>query len=84
MLAARISASRFSDILLRQNAPPGGVLTLLDQTPVAIARTINEARFRGKPPSEDFRAAAPRRREHVALGHPGGHDVVCRMEPVAA
>jgi signal transduction histidine kinase len=54
VLGARIHASAFSDILKLQRVPPGGVVTLIDTTPVIIARTRNENRYRGQPPTPDF------------------------------
>jgi signal transduction histidine kinase len=54
VLGARIRASVFGDILRRQNAPRDGVLTLLDQQPVIVARTLNEAARVGLPPTADF------------------------------
>ena len=54
VLSARLFTQVFGDILARQTPPPGGVLAILDSTPAIIARTRNEDRYLGKPPSPDF------------------------------
>ena len=54
VLGVRLYARMFGDILRRQKAPVDGVLTLLDRRPVIIARTRNEDRYVGKPPTADF------------------------------
>ncbi len=54
VLGARVSAVAFSDVLARQKVPGDGVLTLLDTTPIIIARTRNEDTFAGGPPAADF------------------------------
>jgi len=63
VLAAQVRSSSLSDILRRQRAPPGGVVSLIDRAPRLMARTSNEAMYIGKPPSEKFRAASARMRE---------------------
>lgn len=63
VLAAKVHAKILSAILLRQRAPPGGVVTLLDRVPSIMARTRNEAQFIGKGPSSNFRDALGRMNE---------------------
>ena len=54
ILAARLRATALAEFLQRQAPPDGGVITLLDATPVIIARTRNLDRFIGQPPTTDF------------------------------
>jgi signal transduction histidine kinase/CheY-like chemotaxis protein len=54
VLSARVFTQVFGEILARQTAPAGGVLTVIDATPKIIARTRNEERYLGTPPSPDF------------------------------
>lgn len=54
VLAARLHASAFDDLLRNQNPPDGGVLTLLDSDRVIMARTRNSDRYVGSPPTADF------------------------------
>jgi signal transduction histidine kinase len=54
ILAARIHARSFTETLMLQRVPEGGVVTLIDATPRIIARTRNEDRYRGQPPTADF------------------------------
>jgi signal transduction histidine kinase len=54
VLTARLYTQTFSEILARQSAPPGGVLTVLDSTPMIVARTRNEDKYIGTVPSPDF------------------------------
>lgn len=54
IVAARIRAEAFSETLRLHRVPQGGVVTLLDGTPLIIARTLNEERYRGQPPTRDF------------------------------
>ena len=54
VLGARIFASTLTDLLIRQKVPSDGVVTLLDATPVIIARTRNEDKYLGGPPTPDF------------------------------
>lgn len=54
VLAARLRATALADFLQRQTPPEGGVITLVDATPVIIARTRNLDRFIGRPPMADF------------------------------
>jgi signal transduction histidine kinase len=63
VLAAEVRSSTLSDILRRQRAPPGGVVSLIDRTPRIMARTSKEAEFIGKPPSERFKQASRSMRE---------------------
>jgi signal transduction histidine kinase len=53
-LSARLRASALADFLQRQAPPEGGVITLIDATPVIIARTRNLDLFIGRPPTADF------------------------------
>jgi signal transduction histidine kinase len=53
-LGVRVRSSAFSDLIRRQSPPQGGLITLLDSTPVIIARTRNEERFVGQPPTPEF------------------------------
>jgi signal transduction histidine kinase len=54
ILGVRMYAQAFSDILNRTRLPPDAVVTLLDPTPVIIARTRNQDKYIGKPPTPDF------------------------------
>jgi signal transduction histidine kinase len=54
VLGARLRASAFSDVIRRQKTPPDGVVTLLDGNRVIMARSRNEARYLGRPPTPDF------------------------------
>jgi signal transduction histidine kinase len=54
VLAARLRATALADFLQRQTPPEGGVITLVDATPVIVARTRNLDRFIGRPPTADF------------------------------
>lgn len=63
VLGARILASTFSELLRQQNPPPNGVVTLLDSRYRIVARTRNEERYVGGPPSPGFEAAAARMAE---------------------
>ena len=54
VLSARLYAKAFSAILQRQSVPPGGVVTLLDNEPKIIARTLNEDKNVGGRPTPDF------------------------------
>jgi signal transduction histidine kinase/ActR/RegA family two-component response regulator len=54
VLTARLYATAFSEILKRQHAPPGGVVTLLDDDPKIIARTLNEEKYIGYKPMSEF------------------------------
>lgn len=60
VLAAVISSRTLSDVLRRQEPPPGGVVTLIDRRPVIVARTQGESTFAGRPPTNGFRDAAAR------------------------
>ncbi|MEJ1964256.1 MAG: ATP-binding protein [Gammaproteobacteria bacterium] len=63
VLAAQIRTTSLSEILRRQSAPPNGVMTILDRTPVIMARTRGEAQYVGKQPSNDFQQATARMSE---------------------
>ena len=63
VLAAQIRSTSLSEILRRQSAPPNGVMTLLDSSPVVMARTRGEAQFVGKVPSNDFQQVLARMSE---------------------
>jgi signal transduction histidine kinase len=54
VLAARVGAAALSDSLQRQQAPEGGVLTLLDVEQTIVARTRNADRYVGAKPTADF------------------------------
>jgi signal transduction histidine kinase len=54
VLAARVTARALTESLQRQQAPPGGVLTLLDVSQTIIARTRNADRYVGGEPTADF------------------------------
>jgi len=54
VIGARLFTRGFSEILQRQQLPPGGIVTLLDDTPVIVARTVNEAANIGHAPSLEF------------------------------
>lgn len=68
VLAAKVRSSSLSEILRRQGAPPGGVVTLIDRTPRIMARSRGEAQFVGKAPSENFRLASARMTEGIFQG----------------
>ena len=54
VLAARVGADALTESLRRQNAPEGGVLTLLDVDHTIVARTRNADRYVGTRPATDF------------------------------
>jgi signal transduction histidine kinase/ActR/RegA family two-component response regulator len=54
VLGAMIHAQAFTDILNRTRVPAGAVVTLLDTTPVIMARTRNQDKYIGQPPSPEF------------------------------
>jgi signal transduction histidine kinase len=54
VLAARVTATALTASLLRQQAPEGGVLTLLDVNQTIVARTRNADRYVGAKPTADF------------------------------
>ena len=54
ILAARIRATSFGDLLRNQQPPEGGVITLLDASQTIMARTRNEERYVGGRPTDDF------------------------------
>jgi signal transduction histidine kinase len=54
VLAARIRASSFSELLRKQQPPEGGVITILDAVQTIMARTRNEERYVGGRPTKDF------------------------------
>ncbi|HEX4567119.1 MAG TPA: ATP-binding protein [Vicinamibacterales bacterium] len=54
VIGARLFTRGFSEILQRQQLPPGGIVTLLDDTPAIVARTVNEAANIGHPPGLEF------------------------------
>lgn len=54
VIGARLFTRGFSEILQRQQLPPGGIVTLLDDTPVIVGRTVNEAASVGRPPTLEF------------------------------
>jgi signal transduction histidine kinase/CheY-like chemotaxis protein len=68
VLAAKVRSTSLSEILRRQGAPPGGVVTLIDRTPRIMARSRSEAEFVGKAPSENFRTASLRMSEGTFQG----------------
>jgi signal transduction histidine kinase len=63
VLGARILTSEFSEILRRQQAPPDGVVALLDRDLTIIARTRSEETFLGKRPTDEFILALQTGRE---------------------
>jgi signal transduction histidine kinase/CheY-like chemotaxis protein len=60
VLGAQLQTEAFTNILLQQNAPPNGVITLLDRTKHVLARTRNQERYLGGFPSRGFLDAANR------------------------
>jgi signal transduction histidine kinase len=54
VLVARLRANAFSEVLRRQKTPPDSVVTLLDGDRTIVARSRNEERYIGKPPTPDF------------------------------
>ncbi len=54
VLGARLRAAALGEMLLRQEPPEGGVLTLLDSEQTIIARTRNADRYVGGLPAPDF------------------------------
>ena len=63
VLAAQVRSESLSEILRRQSAPSGGVVSLVDRSPRVMARSRNEAEYLGMPPSEKFREASARMTE---------------------
>lgn len=63
VLSARILTSELREILRRQQAPPDGVLALLDSNLTLIARTRSEDIYLGRKPTDDFVAALKTSRE---------------------
>lgn len=63
VLAAKVRLASLSEILHRQSAPPGGVITLIDRSSRIMARTRNEAQLVGGSPSVTFTQAAARMSE---------------------
>jgi signal transduction histidine kinase len=53
-LVARVPTTVFHDLLGRQKAPEGGVVTLIDDARRIIARTRNYEQFVGRSPTPDF------------------------------
>ncbi|HSJ99488.1 MAG TPA: ATP-binding protein, partial [Myxococcota bacterium] len=75
VLGARILASTFSELLRNQNPPPNGVVILLDAQRRIVARTLNEERYVGGPPTPGFAEASARMaegswRDHLLEGMP--------------
>lgn len=60
VLGARVSTTRLSAVLMQQNSPPGGVVTLIGRDLRILARTSDEARHIGGLPAADFQDAARR------------------------
>jgi signal transduction histidine kinase/ActR/RegA family two-component response regulator len=54
VLGVRMYARAFSDILDQSRLPAGAVVALVDTVPVIIARTRNQERYIGRPPTADF------------------------------
>ena len=54
VLGARVLASEFGKVLLQQQAPPGGVLALLDSDLTIMARTRAEETYLGGKPTPEF------------------------------
>jgi signal transduction histidine kinase len=54
VLGAKVYARMFNDVLQRQKVPLDGVVTLLDSTPRVVARTRNQDKYVGQPPTRDF------------------------------
>ncbi|HET7695108.1 MAG TPA: sensor histidine kinase [Vicinamibacterales bacterium] len=54
VLASRVAAQALTDSLRRQQAPEGGVLTLLDVEQTIVARTRNAELYVGGKPTADF------------------------------
>jgi len=54
VLGAKVYARMFNDVLQRQKTPLDGVVTLLDSTPRIVARTRNQDKYVGQPPTRDF------------------------------
>jgi signal transduction histidine kinase len=54
VLAAKVYARMFNDVLQRQKVPPGGVVTLLDAASRIVARTRSPEKYVGQSPTADF------------------------------
>lgn len=54
VLGVRVYAKMFGDILRRRKGTDEGVVTLLDRRTVIVARSRNEDRYVGRPPTPDF------------------------------
>ena len=60
VLTARLYAAAFRAILQQQSVPPGGVVTLLDDTLQILARTLHEEQYLGRPATAEFVARSRR------------------------
>ena len=56
VLGARIHAREFGDILRRQSVPPDGLVTVFDQAPAIVTRTMNEDALVGQGATAEFLA----------------------------
>ena len=63
VLAAQVRSESLSDILRRQSATSGAVVSLADRVPRLMARSRNEEEYIGKPPSRRFYDAMQRMSE---------------------
>jgi signal transduction histidine kinase/ActR/RegA family two-component response regulator len=60
VLGAQLKTQSFTNLLKLQQAPPNGVITLLDRTKHILARTSKEEKYLGGLPSQGFLDAAER------------------------
>ena len=67
VLGAKVYARMFNDVLQRQKTPLDGVVTLLDSTPRIVARTRNQDKYVGQPPTRDFIEQIGKRRRGAGV-----------------
>jgi signal transduction histidine kinase/ActR/RegA family two-component response regulator len=63
VLGAQVRTDAFTRVLGRQHVSRNGVITLLDRNKLILARTRNQEKYIGNPPTAGFRAAAERMSE---------------------
>lgn len=68
VLAATILAERITQLLNQQHAPSDWIISVHDQTGRFIARSHEQARFVGRPPSPDLKRAMQGRPEGTLMG----------------
>ena len=85
VLGARIHAREFGDILRRQSVPPDGLVTVFDQAPAIVTRTMNEDALVGQGATAEFLARSRDSAEGAWRAKTReGVDSVRGLEPIAA